>query len=595
MKNLERKERITMQKGGSFLTEQITIDAIFTPEDFTEEHQMIAEMTSEFVQKKVLPHLAEMENHQFTITKQLMEEAGELGLLSSDIPEAYGGLGLDKISTAVISEMMSVAGGFSVTHGAHIGIGSLPIVLFGNKAQKKKYLPALASGKKIASYALTEPTAGSDALSVKTKAVLNEAGTHYRLTGEKQWITNSGIADIFIVYAKVDQEYFTAFIVEKEFPGVSVGKEEKKLGIKSSSTCAVRFDQVEVPIENVLGEVGKGHLIALNILNIGRYKLGLGAIGASKEALKKTIAYTKQRIQFSTPIAHFPLTLEKYATMASYIYAAESTVYRTAGMLSEAMDELSDDVEMKVMAKIINEYVIECSLNKIFASEVLDMVVDECVQLHGGNGFMEDYDIVRMYRDSRINRIFEGTNEINRLMIPPTLAKKCLKGELPILSLAAMTEKEMLSYLPDEPDGKPLSQEKMLLSNARKITYLLFGMMLRQYKQQLEEQQEIMVNLTNIINAVFAMDSCIIRTEKAMIKGKNDEMQKLLYTEIYCQEAFQQVILEATDTLAYMLSGDELRLALSVLKKYTRFTPKPIIRSKREAAKCILKAGGYQV
>ncbi|MCB5236034.1 acyl-CoA dehydrogenase family protein [Niallia circulans] len=584
-----------MQKGGSFLTEQVTEEAIFTPEDFTEEHHMIAEMTSEFVQKRVLPHLAEMENHQFTFTKQLMEAAGELGLLSSDIPEIYGGLGLDKISTAVISEMMSVAGGFSVTHGAHIGIGSLPIVLFGNKAQKEKYLPDLATGKKIASYALTEPTVGSDALSVKTTAVLNNEGTHYLLTGEKQWITNSGIADIFIVYTKVNQQHFTAFIVEKAFSGVSVGKEENKLGIKSSSTCAVRFDQVEVPVENVLGEVGRGHLIALNILNIGRYKLGLGAIGASKEALKKTIAYTDKRIQFSTPISRFPLTMEKYATMASYIYAAESTVYRTAGLLSEAMDGLPDEVDMKEMAKIINEYVIECSLNKIFASEVLDMVVDEGVQLHGGNGFMEDYDIARMYRDSRINRIFEGTNEINRLLIPPTLAKKSLKGELPLLSLAAKMEKEMISFLPEEPDGKPLSQERMLLSNSRKISYILFGMMLKKYKEQLEQQQEIMVNLANIINAIFSMDSCIVRTQKAMAKSGQEEKQKLLYTEIYCQEAFQQVIGEAIDTLAYMLSGDELKLALSVLKKYTRHTPKSLITSKREAAKSLLRAGEYQV
>ncbi|WP_303984906.1 acyl-CoA dehydrogenase family protein [Niallia circulans] len=582
-----------MQKGGSFLTEQVTADAIFTPEDYTEEHEMIAEMTSEFVQKKVLPHLAEMENHQFTITKQLMEEAGELGLLSSDIPEPYGGLGLDKISTAIISEKMAVAGGFSVTHGAHIGIGSLPIVLFGNKKQKEKYLPDLAVGKKIASYALTEPSAGSDALSIKTTAVLNKEGTHYSLTGEKQWITNSGIADIFIVYAKVNTEHFTAFIVEKDFPGISIGKEENKLGIKSSSTCAVRFDQVEVPVENVLGEIGKGHLIALNILNIGRYKLGLGAIGASKEALKKTIAYTDKRVQFSVPLSHFPLTLEKYATMASYIYAAESTVYRTAGLLSTAMDEVDADIEWTIMAKIINEYVIECSLNKIFASEVLDMVVDECVQLHGGNGFMENFDIARMYRDSRINRIFEGTNEINRLLIPPTLAKKSVKGEIPLLALAKMTEKEMLSFLPEEPDDKLLSQEKMLLSNTRKISYLLFGMMLKKYKEKLEEQQEIMVNLANIFNAVFAMDSCILRTEKAMGKNEQEEKQKILYTEIYCQEAFQQVITEAIDTLAYMLSGDELRLALSVLKKYTRYTPKPIIARKREAAKHLLTAGEY--
>ena len=584
-----------MQKGGSFLTEQTTMEEIFTPEDFTEEHEMIAEITSNFVEKKVMPHLTEMENHDFTVARRLMKEAGELGLLSTDIPEIYGGMGLDKISTAVISEKMAAAGGFSVTHSAHIGIGSLPIVLFGNKRQKEKYLPELATGEKIASYALTEPTAGSDAVSVKTTATLNKEGTHYILSGEKQWITNSGIAEIFIVYAKVDKEHFTAFIVEKKFDGVSIGKEERKLGIKSSSTCAVRLDQVYVPVENVLGEVGKGHLIAFNILNIGRFKLGIGAVGASKEALKKTISYTNNRKQFSTPISQFPLTQEKFATMSTYIYAAESSVYRTAGFLSNSMDSLAIDEEFKTMAKTINEYVVECSINKVFASEVLDMVVDECVQLHGGNGFMEDFDITRMYRDSRINRIFEGTNEINRLLIPGTLLKKSMKGDLPLLVLASKMEKEAFSFIPFEPEWKPLSPEKMLLSNARNIVYMLLGIAAKKYQQTLEQQQEILANMANIVSAIYNMDSCILRTEKARKVSSNEESLKVLYTEIYCQEAFQGVVSEATDTLSFMLSGDELRLALSVLKKYSRYTPKSMILLKREVAKELLKAGEYIV
>lgn len=584
-----------MQKGGSFLTEQVKLEDIFTPEDFTEEHVMIGDLTKDFVEKKVLPHIAEMEDHNFTIVKSLMKEAGELGLLSTDIPEDYGGLGLDKISTAIISEKMAVAGGFSVTHSAHIGIGSLPIVLFGNKKQKEKYLPGLATGEKIASYALTEPTAGSDAVSVKTIASLNEEGTHYILSGEKQWITNSGIADVFIVYAKIDGNLFTAFIVEKEYEGITIGKEERKLGIKSSSTCTVRLNQVLVPVENVLGEVGKGHLIAFNILNIGRYKLGLGAVGASKEALKKTISYTNNRQQFSTPISKFPLTHEKLATMATSIYAAESAVYRTVGLLSHSMDSLGVDEEFPRMAKAINEYLVECSVNKVFASEVLDKVVDECVQLHGGNGFMEDFDIARMYRDSRINRIFEGTNEINRLLIPGSLLKKSLKGELPLLLLASNMEKEAFSFMPTEPEWKPLSQEKMLLSNAKKIFYILLGMSAKKYQQTLEQQQELMVNIANIISAIYHMDSCILRTEKARKMSSKDESLKMLYTEIFCQEAFQEVVAEATDTLSYMLQGDELRLALSILKKYARYTPKSSILLKREVAKEILLASEYVV
>ena len=584
-----------MQKGGRFLTEETNVEGVFTPEDFSEEHTMIAELTSSFVKQKVMPHLAEMEDHQFSVAKQLMKEAGELGLLSSDIPEIYGGMGLDKISSAVISEKMAAAGGFSVTHSAHTGIGSLPIVLFGNKKQKEKYLPKLASGEMIASYALTEPTAGSDALSVKSSALLNKDGTHYILSGEKQWITNSGIADLFIVYAKVNQEHFTAFIVEKDFKGVSVGKEERKLGIRSSSTCAVRFNQVLVPVENVLGEVGKGHLIAFNILNIGRFKLGIGAVGASKEALKKTIDYISKRKQFSTPISQFPLTHEKIATMATRIYAAESSVYRTAGLLSHSMDALPIDETLLNMAKTINEYVIECSINKVFASEVLDMVVDECVQLHGGNGFMEDFDITRMYRDSRINRIFEGTNEINRLLIPGTLLKKSLKGDLPLLTLARKLEKEAFSYLPKEPDWKPLAQEKMLLKNAKNISYILLGMAAQKYQLKLEEQQEIMVNMANIVSAIYNMDSCIARTEKTRKVTGKEETLKLLYTEIFCQEAFQEVVAEAIDTLSFMLRGDELRVALSILKKYSRYNPKSMILLKREVAKEILTTREYTV
>lgn len=584
-----------LKKGGSFLTEETNALDIFTPEDFTEEHLMIGKMTTDFVEKRVIKNLAAMEGHDFKQVVELLKEAGDLGLLSGDIPEEFGGLGLDKISSAIISEKMSIAGGFSVTHGAHIGIGSLPIVLFGNQKQKEKYLPHLATGEKIAAYALTEPQAGSDAMSIRTTASLNEEGTHYILKGEKQWITNAGIADVFTVFAKIDGKDFSAFIVEREFEGLSIGKEENKLGIKSSSTCALKFDNVSVPIENLLGEKGKGHIIALNILNIGRFKLGVGAVGASKEAIKKTISYTNNRIQFHTPITQFPLTKEKLATMSAHLYAAESSVYRTAGLLSTKMSLLPHDADRNIIASAINEYVIECSLNKVFASEVLDMIVDECLQLHGGNGFMEGYDITRMYRDARINRIFEGTNEINRLLVPATLLKKGIKGELPLLQAAKHLEQQLLKMLPTNPENFVLAQEKMFMENGKKIALLLLGLTAQKFGHKLENEQEILANLSNIIMAVYNMDSAILRTEKAIKRGQKNEMQKILYTEIYCAEAFQQINSEAIEILANMESGDKLRLLLASLKKLTRHLPKPIISLKRKAAGEIIAKKQYIV
>lgn len=584
-----------MIKGGSFLLEDSSWKDVYTPEDFSEEHQLIGEMTNDFVRNSVMPHLDSMEKHDFKKVLELMKQAGELGLLSADVPEMFGGAGLDKISTAIISEKMSIAGGFSITHGAHVGIGSLPIILFGNVEQKQKYLPALATGEKIASYCLTEPTAGSDALGIKTTATLNDEGTHYILKGQKQWITNAGIADIFTVYAKIDGKEYSAFIVEREFPGVSIGKEEKKLGIKSSSTCSVILDNVLVPKENLLGEKGKGHLIALNVLNMGRFKLGMGAIGASKEALKVTVPYIKNRKQFQTPISEFPLTKAKVATLASLLYASESSVYRTAGLLSDVLDPLEGTEDWKIPAKLVNEYSMECSLNKIFSSEALDKIVDECLQLHGGNGFMEDYAISRMYRDSRINRIFEGTNEINLLAVPGNYLRKAMKGDVPLFAAAKAIEREMITFIPSEPDGGILSQEKLFVRNGKKIVLILLGLLAKKYTTEIEQQQEALSSIATIISHVFAMESCILRTEKAIATTNSEEKQKLLYTEMYCQEAFQIINTEAQDTLAYMESGDDLRLALSVLKKYTRFLPKPLIALKREAAEKVIAANEYIV
>ncbi|MGG0717338.1 acyl-CoA dehydrogenase family protein [Robertmurraya massiliosenegalensis] len=583
-------------KGGSFLIEDVSYEQVFTPEDFSDEQVMIAKTTEDFVVGEVLPEVPYLEKHEFDRSVKLLKSAGELGLLGADVPEEYGGLALDKVSSALIAEKMAIAGGFGITHGAHVGIGSLPIVLFGNEEQKQKYLPELATGEKIAAYALTEPSSGSDALGAKTVAKLNEAGTHYVLNGEKQWITNAGFADVFVVYAKIDGDKFSAFIVEREFPGVSTGAEEDKMGIKSSSTRTLILQDAQVPVENLLGEIGRGHIIAFNILNIGRYKLGVGALGGAKRALEITIPYTNQRQQFKTPISSFNLTKEKIATMASKLYAAESSIYRTVGLFEERMSKLTDEEVNggKAVAASIAEYAIECSLGKFFNTEVLDYVVDEGVQLHGGYGFMEEYEIARAYRDSRINRIFEGTNEINRLLVLGTYLKKALKGELPLFQKAMALQEELMMLMPEEPGDEPLAQEKQLVSNGKKISLLAAGLAAQKYGKDVDKEQEIFVNVADIIANVYAMESAILRTEKAIAKnGLEKNEQKLLYTQIFCQEAFNKIEADAKETLVAVESGDTLRMMISTLRKLTRHTPTNVIGKKREASVKLVDAEKY--
>lgn len=587
-----------MIKGGSFLVEDVTLDRAFTPEDFTDEHKMIAKTTEDFVLSEVVPVLDKLENHEFEHSVKLLKSAGDIGLLGADVPEEYGGLALDKVSSALIAEKMSRAGGFSITHGAHVGIGSLPIVLFGNEDQKQKYLPKLATGELIAAYALTEPGSGSDALGAKTTAKLNAEGTHYVLNGEKQWITNAGFADVFVVYAKIDGDKFSAFIVEREYDGVSVGAEEKKMGIKSSSTRTLILQDAQVPAENLLGEVGRGHVIAFNILNIGRYKLGVGTVGASKRAFELAVAYTNQRQQFKTPISSFNLTKEKLATMASRLYASESLIYRTVGYFEDRMSQLSADEQKdgKAIAASIAEYAIECSINKVFGTEVLDYIADEAVQLHGGYGFMQEYEVERIYRDSRINRIFEGTNEINRLLVPGTLLRKAMKGELPLLQKAQALQEELLMMMPEEIEDAPLAQEKMLVQNAKKIGLLAAGLAAQRYGTKLETEQEVLVNIADIINNIFAMESAVLRTEKAIQRvGAERAIQKLLYTQIFCQEAFECIEKDAKETLIAAVEGDNLRMMLSALRKLTRSTPYNVIAKKREVSVKLIDAEKYIV
>ncbi|EIL83773.1 acyl-CoA dehydrogenase family protein [Bacillus altitudinis] len=587
-----------VKKGGSFLIDETNYEHIFTPEDFSDEHQMIGKTTEDYILQDVVPYIDQIENHEFEHSVRLLKKAGELGLLGADVPEEFGGLGLDKISSAIITEKFARAGSFSLSYGAHVGIGSLPIVLFGNQAQKEKYLPGLASGETIAAYALTEPGSGSDALGAKTTAVLNEAGTHYVLNGEKQWITNSAFADVFVVYAKIDGEHFSAFIVEKDFPGVKTGPEEKKMGIKGSSTRTLILEDAEVPKENLLGEAGRGHVIAFNILNIGRYKLAVGTIGASKRVIQLSAEYANQRKQFKTPISQFSLIGEKAANMSAKLYAMESAVYRTVGLFEQRMGLLSDEEQKdgKQIAQSIAEYAIECSLCKVLGSETLDYIVDEGVQIHGGYGFMQEYEVERAYRDSRINRIFEGTNEINRLLVPGTFLKKAMKGELPLLQKAQTLQEELMMMMPEEPGDQPLDQEKYLLAHAKKIALMVSGMAAMKYGKALDKEQEILVNIADIVNELFAAESAVLRTEKAIAaSGTEKNAQKLAYTQIFTQEAFLKIEAHAKESLIAMEEGDSLRMSLSALRKLTRFTPMNVIAKKREVAKRIFEAEKYIV
>ncbi|WHX29881.1 acyl-CoA dehydrogenase family protein [Brevibacillus agri] len=584
-------------RGGSFLIDAGSADDVFVPEEYSEEQKMIAKTTEDFVVNEVRPHLEELEQHNFDISVRLLKEAGELGLLAGDVPEKYEGLGLDKVSTALVTEKFSLARGFALSYGAHVGIGSLPIVYFGNEDQKQRYLPDLASGKRIAAYCLTEPGSGSDALGAKTTATLSADGKHYILNGEKQWITNAGFADVFIVYAKIDGEKFTAFIVERTFPGVSFGPEEKKMGIKCSSTRTVILQDVPVPVENLLGEPGRGHVIAFNILNVGRYKLAVGAVGSAKKALELATNYAKERKQFKTPIANFTLIKNKLANMAIKAYAAESSVYRTVGLFDTALGRLGEKADDGAeVAKAIADYAIECSINKVFATEVLDYCVDEGVQIHGGYGFMSEYEIENMYRDSRINRIFEGTNEINRLLIPDTLVKKAMKGELPLLQATTSLQAELMSYYPEEIEEAPLAVEKHLLSMTRKIILMVAGSALMKYQQAISKEQELLAFAADMLIELYAMDSIVKRTEKAIAaNGLEAEQQKLELTAVYVHEAFDRIEAWAKEALAAMEEGDELRLRLSILKKLTRRTPINTVALKRSIADRVIEAGGYVV
>src|ERR1041384_1972010 len=480
--------------GGSFLLETRQPEEIFTPEDFSEQHLLIGQTAEEFAVNEIVPNIEKIEHKDFSVTRDLLKKAGELGLSGVEIPESYGGLEMDKVSAAVICDRIAKYAGFATTWGGHTGIGTLPIVYFGTEDQKKKYLPKLAAGEIVGAYALSEASSGSDALNCRARAQLSPDGKHYILNGEKMWITNAGFADLFTVFAKVDGEKFTAFLVERTFPGFSVGAEEHKMGIRGSSTCPLILNDCKVPVENVLGEIGRGHVIAFNILNIGRFKLGAMCVGGSRVSLENAIGYAKQRKAFNKVIADFGLVREKLANIASLIYVGESLVYRTVGMMDAALSEIDKSAAdaSKQTLKAIEEYAVECSIIKVWGSEMIDYTVDETVQIYGGYGFVEEYPAERAYRDARINRIFEGTNEINRLIITGFLLKRAMSGQLPLMPAIKKLMDEVLSgpSMAEDIEG-PLADERKLVINAKKLGLFAAGAATQKYMQAIQEQQEI--------------------------------------------------------------------------------------------------------
>lgn len=589
----------TIRFGGRFVVEDSAPESVVTPEDFTDEQRMMAEAAQQFMEAEIIPRDAELEALNYDLTVELMRKAGELGLLGADVPEAYGGLGLDKVSTTLLAETLARASSFALSVGAHTGIGTLPIVFFGTAAQKQAYLPALASGERIAAYCLTEPASGSDALGAKTTARLSPSGKHYILNGSKLYITNAGFADLFIVYAKVDGEYFTAFIVERGMPGFSIGPEEHKMGIKGSSTCPLYFEDVAVPVENVLGEIGKGHHIAFNILNIGRFKLGAGCLGSAKETIGLASAYANTRKQFGRAISSYPLIGAKLADMNIRTFVLESMVYRTAGWIDGMLrDADSADDGMQVV-KAISEYALECSIIKVFASEALDFVADEGVQIHGGYGYIREYKVERIYRDSRINRIFEGTNEINRMLIPGTLMKKALKGELPLLRKARALQAELVQPMPVPPFDMPLSKEAFRVGQAKKTFLAIGGLAVQKLGLKLEQEQEVLCSLADLMIQIFAMESVLLRTQKMMMASAVADSEKtehmIAMTTVFVQEAMERVESLAKLALTALEQGDGLQMQLSILKKLMRAPLSDTVALKRTIAARVIRSEHYVV
>jgi alkylation response protein AidB-like acyl-CoA dehydrogenase len=584
-------------KGGSFLLESPSPQDVFTPADLTDDQKLIGQTAEEFVTKEVLPVVKDLENKKPGLMAELVRKGAELGIMSGGIPEQYGGAGLDKIATTVLTEKLSIYGGFAVTHGAHAGIGTLPIVYFGTEEQKKKYLPKLASAEMIGAYCLSEPQAGSDAQNSLTRAELDTEGAHYILNGQKMWITNGGFADLYIVFAKIDGEKFTAFIVERAFPGFKPGNEEHKMGIHGSSTTPIFLENCKVPKENVLHEIGRGHIVAFNVLNAGRFTLGASAIGGSKFVLMTASRYTKERKAFGKQIGEFGLMKEKLAEMAIRLFAVESMVYRSAGNIEAAMAAAAASGGDKIQStmKVLEEYAIESSIAKVYGSEMLDFVVDEAVQIFGGYGFHEDYPVCRAYRDSRINRIFEGTNEINRMLIIQMLMKRAMGGQLALIPAAMRLADEILAGPSfEETSEGVLADESRVVASAKKMFLQAAGGAVQKFREKLAEEQELIGALSNIVMEVYAMESCLLRAQKAAAaKGEAAASVLIDATRVFIADAAERVEHEAKRAIAAVHEGDMLTTQIAVLKRFGKRSAVDTIALRRKVAAAVQTQDRY--
>ena len=581
----------TKQKaGGSFLIASSTPDDVYTPEDFTVEMREIFGAVNEFVKNRVLPNVNQLEEHDNVLLKKLLHECGEQGFFLLEVPEAYGGLDQSKTLATYVGEALSYGGGFAVSFGAHASIGMLPLVYFGSDAAKNKYLEQMGAGQLIGAYCLSEPGSGSDAQAAKTKAVLSDDSTYYTMTGTKMWISNGGIADLYTVFAQVptpEGNKLSAFIVERSFAGVSTGKEERKMGIRMSSTTQLILEDVRVPSENLLGVVGGGAKIAFNILNIGRYKLGSGGVGGSKAILEHSAKYAQDRQSFGKPISSYGAILEKLGQMAAMIYGAESATYRVTGEIDALVDAGADKL------KAIESRRVEASIVKVYGTEVLGYVADEGVQVFGGYGFSEEYPVARAYRDARINRIFEGTNEINRLIIPAELLKMAMKGELPLLQAAQKLQAELLepNYDQDESDA-PLASETRVVANLKKAALAVAGSAAQKFGAQLSQQQEIMMRTADMIIQAFVAESAVLRAQKIALSGKPAHLETAM-AQILVAQAAEKTASAGREALSAFLEGDDLRMTLSAVKRFTKFETVNVIALRRVVAAAVLEANGY--
>jgi alkylation response protein AidB-like acyl-CoA dehydrogenase len=591
----ESAQSAELPPGGAFLLHEVGSVPFVTPETFTEDQREYLKTALKFSREQVLAVSERIEAKESGLLRELLRKAGELGLLMIDIPEAYGGLGLDKTTSMLIAEAMASNGSWSVTFGAHTGIGTLPIVWFGNEAQKAKYLPKLATSEWVAAYALTEQGSGSDALGAKTKAVLSPDGRHYVLNGSKLYITNAAFADVFVVFAKVDGERFTGFIVERDTPGFTVGPEEHKMGIRGSSTCPLYFEDARVPVENVLGEIGRGHKIAFNILNYGRLKLGAGVGGAMKLQLENVLRFAQERKQFGTPIARFPLTREKFARMATLTYAVESMNYRTSGLVDAQLvgrDRQAKDYDAHVIAAI-EEYAIESSIMKVFGSEALGYVVDDAVQIHGGAGYIEEYPVERAYRDARINRIFEGTNEINRMLIAGLLLKRAVKGDLPLLAVAQSVEEELArGTLPRARREDALAAEEQAAECLKRMALYGLKVAAETFGTELEQHQEVLAGLADVVMDAFALDTMVTRTRQSASDGALDPT-RVAMTRLFGLDAMARSFDRTRRALCASAQGEPLQTHLARVAPLQRFTPYDPAALREAVVTAVEKAGGY--